>query len=109
MDKEEILKKSREENSGRYDEREIAAFGAASRIGMLTGVLTCVALAFAGELLFHIPEIGFTGWLVYFAMQGCSNLELYRILKKRRNLIWGVIEIAFAVVFAAVLAGRSVV
>lgn len=61
------------------------------------------------EQIFHIPEIGLVGWLVYFAMQGSSNIVLYKDLKNRRNLIWGIIEIAFAVAFAVVLVIRSVV
>lgn len=69
MNKDEVLKMSREENEGRHDEREIIAFGTASRAGMLVGALVCVLLVFASELLFHIPEIGLVGWLVYFAMQ----------------------------------------
>ena len=109
MNKDEVLKMSREENEGRHDEREIIAFGTASRVGMLVGALVCVLLVFASELLFHIPEIGPVGWLVYFAMQGSSNIVLYKDLKNRRNLIWGIIEIAFAVAFAVVLVIRSVV
>ena len=35
MNKDEVLKMSREENEGRHDEREIIAFGTASRPGML--------------------------------------------------------------------------
>ena len=109
MNKDEVLKMSREENEGRHDEREIIAFGTASRTGMLVGALVCVLLVFASELLFHIQEIGLVGWLVYFAMQGSSNIVLYKDLKNRRNLIWGIIEIAFAVAFAVVLVIRSVV
>ena len=109
MNKDEVLKMSREENEGRHDEREIIAFGTASRVGMLVGALVCVLLVFASELLFHIPEIGLFGWLVYFAMQGSSNIVLYKDLKNRRNLIWGIIETAFAVAFAVVLVIRSVV
>ena len=107
MNKDEVLKMSREENEGRHDEREIVAFGTASRVGMLIGALVCVLLVCASELLFHIPEIGLVGWLVYFAMQGSSNIVLFRDLKKRRNLIWGIIEIAFAVAFAVVLVIRT--
>lgn len=108
MDKEEILKMSREENEGRHDEREIIAFGAASRIGMLAGAFVCVVLVFASGLLFHIPEIGLAGWLVYFAMQGSSNIVLFRDLKSRRNLMWGVIEIVCAIAFAIALVMKSV-
>lgn len=109
MNKDEILRMSREENEGRYDEREMIAYGTASRVGMLVGAIICAVLAFAGELFFHIPEIGLVGWLVYSAMQGSGNIVLFNNLKNRRNLIWGIIEIVFAVAFAVVLVVRSVV
>ena len=83
MNKEEILKMSREENEGRHDECEMMAYGTASRVGMLVGAIICAVLVFASELLFHIPEIGLVGWLVYFAMQGSGSIVLYKKLKNR--------------------------
>ena len=109
MNRDEVLKAIREENEGRHDEREIIAFGTASRSGMLVGAVMCVVLVFAGQFLFHIPEIGLVCWLVYFAMQGSSNLVLFKDLKNHRNLLWGIVELAFAVAFAAVLVVKSVV
>ena len=109
MNKEQILKMSREENEGRHDEREMIADGTASRVGMLVGALLCVLLVVASEFLFHIPEIGLVGWLVYFAMQGSGNIVLYKDLKIRRNLIWGIIEIVIAVAFVVELVVKSVV
>lgn len=109
MNKDEILKMSREENEGRHDEREMIAYGTASRVGMLVGAIICAVLVFASELLFHIPEIGLVGWLVYSAMQGSGNIVLYKDLKNRRNLIWGIVGIALAVTITIVLVVRSVV
>lgn len=109
MNKEEVLKMSREENEEKHDEREINAFGTASRVGMLVGALICVLLVFVSELFFHIPEIGLVGWLVYFAMQGSSNIVLFKILKHRYHLIWGIIEIVFAVAFTIALVTKCVV
>ena len=109
MNKEEILKMSREENEGRHDECEMMAYGTASRVGMLVGAIICAVLVFASELLFHIPEIGLVGWLVYFAMQGSGSIVLYKKLKNRRNLIWGIVEIIFAMAFATALVVKSVV
>ena len=109
MNKDEILKMSREENEGRHDELEMIVYGTASRVGMLVGAIICVALVFASELLFHIPEIGLVGWLVYFAMQGSGNIVLYKNLKNRWNLIWGIIEIAFSVAFTIALITKGVV
>ena len=85
MNKDEILKMSREENEGKHDEREMMAYGTASRVGMLVGAIICAVLVFASELLFHIPEIGLVGWLVYFAMQGSGNIvAIYSVLM----LVW---------------------
>ena len=109
MNRDEVLRKSRAENEGRHDEREMLAFGTASRVGMLVGAFICVALVLASEFLFHIPEIGIVGWLVYFGMQGSSNIVLYRSLQNRMHLLWGVIEIAVALAFAVVLILKSVV
>ena len=108
MRKEEILKRSREENEGRHDEREMLAFGTASRVGMLVGAFVSVLLVLASKLLFQIPEIALVGWLVYFSMQGSSNIVLYMKLKNRGKLIWGIIEIALALAFAIALIVKSV-
>ncbi|MEE1279333.1 MAG: DUF6442 family protein [Oscillospiraceae bacterium] len=109
MNKEEILKMSQQENKGKLDEREIAALGKASRIGMLVGALLCVVLILAGEFLLNMPELGLVGWIVYFAMQGSSNVVLYKHLKTRGKLIYGIIELAFAVAFAVAIVFKTVV
>ena len=108
MNKEEILKMSRAENKGKHDEREIMVSGTASRFGMAVGALICMVLVFLSELFFHVPEIGLACWLVYFAMHGATNLAMYKELKIRSNLKWGVITTAAAVVFAVLLIVKSV-
>ena len=108
MNKEEILKMSRAENEGKHDERELMVSGTASRFGMAVGALICMALVFMSELVFNIPEIGLAGWLVYFAMHGATNLAMYKELKSRRNLNWGIMATAAAVVFAVLLIVKSV-
>lgn len=42
-------------------------------------------------------------------MQGSSNIVLYKDLKIRKNLVWGIIELAFAIAFVVVLVVKSVV
>ena len=108
MNREDILSKSRQENKGKLDERELIAYGKASRVGMLVGGCVCAVLIFAGEFLLHMPEVGYVGWLVYFAMLGADNITLWRELKGRRKLIYGAAELLFAVLFAAVLVGKAV-
>lgn len=107
MNRKDILKMSRAENEGKHDEREIRAFGAASRVGMAVGALMCTLLVLASELLLDIPEIGLAGWLVYFSMYGASSLVLYRELKNRRDLLWCILEFAAAAAFAVLLVVKS--
>lgn len=109
MNKDEILKMSREENKGRQDEREVMAHGTASKVGMSVGAIVCVLLVWASEFLFNIPEVGLAGWFVYFSMGGSNNIVLYKNLKKRQDLIWGIVEIICAVSFAATLVIKSMV
>ena len=53
MNKEDILKLSREENEGRRDEREMAVASAASKVGMMVGGLVCVVLVFIGRFILN--------------------------------------------------------
>ena len=108
MNKDEILRLSREENEGGHDEREHYAFGTASRIGMATGALLCTLLVVASKLL-DVPEIGLAGWMVYFGMFGAGYLALYRELRRQRDLIWGIVDLAVALAFAAAMAVVSMV
>lgn len=108
MNKDEILKKIQQENKGKLDERELAAFGKASRVGMLVGGLLCVALILVSEFVLNMPELALVGWMVYFAMQGSSNIVLFKYLKTPSKLIYGIIEIAFAVTFAVAIVFKAV-
>ena len=108
MNKDEILKISQQENKGKLDERELAVFGKASRVGMLVGGLLCVALILVSEFVLNMPELTLVGWMVYFAMQGSSNIVLFKYLKTPSKLIYGIIEIALAVTFAVAIVFKAV-
>ncbi len=103
MKKDEILEMSRKENVGKLDEREMAAFGTASKIGMLVGGVLCVALVLLSEFLFNVQEIGVVAWLVYFSMYGSHRITLYTKLRRSNHLIFGIISIAMAIAFAVLL------
>ena len=109
MNKEDILKMSQRENKGKLDERELAAFCKASRVGMLVGALLCIVLILVSEFVLNKPELSLVGWMVYFAMQGSSNMVLFRYLKTRSKLVYGIIGIVFAVAFAVALVFKTVV
>ena len=104
MNREEILEISKRENEGKPDERELVAQGQASRIGMSVGALICVLLVLVSRFVFNMPELAFAGFMVYFAMQGISNIVLFQHLKNRSKLIYGIVEIVFAVLFAISIA-----
>ena len=108
MNKDEILKISQQENKGKLDELELAVFGKASRVGMLVGGLLCVALILVSEFVLNMPELALVGWMVYFAMQGSSNIVLFKYLKTPSKLIYGIIEIAFAVAFVVAIVFKAV-
>ena len=108
MNKDEILKISQQENKGKLDERELAAFGKASRVGMLVGALLCVTLILVSEFVLNMPELALAGWMVYFAMQGSSNIVLFKFLKTRSKLIYGIVEIVFSIAFAVAIAFKAV-
>ena len=109
MTREEILERSRRENTGKHDEREMAVYGLASRWGMLVGGLLCVVLVLASEFLFGVPEVGLTAWMVYFAMQGTSNLVLGRKLGEKWKVIYGILELVFALAFLVALVCKTMV
>ena len=75
---------------------------------MLAGALLCVALVLVGELVLEEPIISLTAWMVYFTMQGSSNIVLYKHLKNRAKLIYGIVEIVFAIAFAAAVCMKAV-
>ena len=109
MNKDEILKMSQQENKGKLDERELAVYGKASRVGMLVGGLLCVALIIVSRFILNIPELALVGWMVYFAMQGSSNIVLYKYLKTSSKLIYGIVEIVFSIAFAVAIVFKAVV
>lgn len=103
MNREEILAKSRMENEGNADEREVAAMGIASSVGLIVGAVACLILAIASRYWFHKPEIAFTALLVFFAMRGSNDIALCAMLKEQKRLIRGIVEFGAAVAFAVAL------
>ncbi len=106
MEKEDILRMSQKENEGKPDERELAAHGNASRIGMIVGSIVCVCLVLISRRILHSPEVALSGWMLYFTMMGTRNVVLARALSDRYKMAAGIVEIIFAVGFASALAVR---
>lgn len=94
MNKEEILEKSRNENAGQSDERELQIFANSSKVGMVVGgVLSVVTVIFSR--IIDMPLLGLSAWAVYFSMFGSRRLYHFIRTKEKAGLIQAVIGIAF--------------
>ena len=103
MDKETILQMSRAENHGKQDEREQSIEEKALVIGQYVGLFVCVLLVLFSEYVLDNRDIGRAVWIVFFSMQGCTNLYLYRQNKKLAKLVWGILQLFCAVCYLAIL------
>ena len=103
MKKEDILRMSREENSHQCDERELAAYGAASRIGVGVGGMICVVLILISEFVLDNLLLGIAGWMVYLGMFGTQKLVLYKHLGKKYDLVFGITNIVFTIISLVLL------
>lgn len=107
MNKEDILKMSQQENSGKPDERELAALGKASRTGMKAGAILCAVLIVVSNFILDKPELAAVGWMVYLTMSGFNSISLFRQLKNRRKLIYGIIDLIIAAAFAVAIVWKG--
>ena len=103
MDKDTILKLSRAENEGKQDEREQSIENKAGVVGRWAGLCVCLLLVLISEYLLHNRDTGRAAWIVFFAMEGCSNLYLYLQNRKTSALVWSVVKLACAVIYLAIL------
>ena len=99
MKREEVLALSREENEGKYDEREQLAFGKADNVSAASGSILCAVLILLSLFWFHTPEIGLAAWFVHSAMKAGHDTVLYCKLKKRLYLTTAILSYFCAVMF----------
>ena len=105
MNKEEILARSRKENEKR-DEREQQTFYKAGQIacgvgGILCGLIIILEAIFAEEMN---PSI----WAVYLSMTGTMLLTKYVYLKKKHELLFGLLQLILAALFLGMYVYRLV-
>ncbi|MBP5618233.1 MAG: hypothetical protein J6X61_03685 [Clostridia bacterium] len=96
MNKDEILERSRRENKN-MDERERDALARAGRVasgvgGLVCGVILILEAIFAGQISYAI-------WAVYLSITGTTLLYKFLRLRRKHELIFGLIELALAAVF----------
>ena len=96
MSKEEILAKSREENKKR-DEMEQAVFVKAGQQACAVGGIVCMVIIIL-EAIFA-KEVNTSIWAVYLSITGTMLLMKYRGLRKKHELIFGLIQLGLAVCF----------
>ena len=94
MNKEEILAKSRKENEGKSDERELQIFANASKIGMAVGGIISVIIVIFSRIVDQ-PLLGLCAWAVYFGMFGRRHLYNFLKSKEKIRLVQALIGISF--------------
>jgi hypothetical protein len=99
MNREEILEKSRAENKNR-DEREQATWARAGQISMAIGGLVCAMLILLDAIFANRTNCAL--WAVYLTITGTNQLIRGWKLKKTFCRIFGLIQIAAAVVFLVI-------
>lgn len=99
MEKDEILKKSREENKNR-DFVEAEALNRANAIALAVGVMVCGVVSILRGLLTEKgtePAV----WTVMFGMMSAGMLVKFVKLRRRHELLLGLLYLGFCVFFFA--------
>ena len=96
MDKEEILKKSREENNDR-DLVELEVLHRANNIALSVGMLICALISVLHASFRH--SVDYAVWTVQFGMMATVMLVKYVKLKKRHELLLGLAYLVFSIMF----------
>lgn len=103
MDKEEILKKSREENEGIDGEYEESVLAEANRISIYVGSAVCVLLIISSRYLFHRYVAAFGGLFVLFSITASRDIMMFSRLKEKKHLVHAIIEIFWALLSAGMM------
>ena len=102
MNKEEILKRAREENNG-VDEVRCAAENEAGKISTAIGLAACMLLNFFDALFLQTEVIGEACWIIYGTIV-TSRLWVYAAcLKKIGYLIGAAVTTVFVILLCIVL------
>ena len=96
MDREEILAKSRAENKDR-DYVEVEALNKGNGLAFTTGVLLCSLVSVLHSIFKDSVDYGV--WTVMFGMMSSLMLVKYAKLKKRHELLFGLVYAALSVCF----------
>ena len=99
MDKNKILEKSRKENENQ-DEREKAVLAKAAQKAVAVGGMLCAVLLIVN--MFFNKAFNYAIWGIYLSMTGTMLLYKFICLKKKHELIFGVLQLIAAAAFIIV-------
>jgi hypothetical protein len=105
MDRNDILERSRKENR-KMDEREKDALAKAGQRATAVGGVIC-AFVILFEAIFS-DIVSFSTWAVYLSMTGTALLVKYSILRKKHELIFGLLQVILAAIFMVMYMKRMV-
>lgn len=96
MDREEILKKSREENKDR-DLVELEVLHRANNIALSVSMLTCALVSVLHAIFQDSPD--YAVWIVQFGILSTVMLVKFTKLRRRHELLLGLLYGGFCVCF----------
>jgi hypothetical protein len=105
MDRNDILEKSRKENRN-MDEREKDALAKAGQKATAVGGVVCVFIILFEAIVSDF--VSFSTWAVYLSMTGTTLLVKYSILRRKHELLFGLLQLALAIIFIGIYIKRMV-
>lgn len=96
MNRDEILEKSRKENKNQDEMERDALVKAGQRACAVGGLVCMVVILFEAIFADHV---NFSTWAVYLSMTGTMLMVKYLRLKKKHELIFGLLQLALAAAF----------
>ena len=102
MNKDEILKRAREENNG-VDEVKCAAENEAAKLSLSIGLAACMLLNFLDSIMLHTDVIGEACWIIYGTMVASRCWVYASCLKKISYFIGAIMTTAFTILLCVFL------
>ena len=96
MDRDEILKRSREENKDQ-DLVDLEVLHRANNIALSVGMLICALISVLHAVFRDSPD--YAVWIVQFGMLSTVMLVKFAKLRRRHELLLGLLYLAFCVTF----------
>ena len=103
MDKDTILKLSRQENEDGQDEREQSIEAKAAKVGKAVGIAVCLLLVLVADWILGNGDLARGAWVVFFAMEGSGNLYKYKSTGKTSALVWGVLQLLCSIIYVVLI------